>query len=217
MEPFVFVDKDRIKLDSSVKVVKASSYTQIVAAETALIEAKRRADQMVIEAQQKAEEITAAAEEVYATEKERGYQEGLQAAKQEMATHMSRMANKTSSFFHAIEEKLASLVIDTVKKVIGRMDQNDLIRSLVKQALSVFRNQKQIILKVSPVQRDLLIDELSEILMHYPHINTIEVIGEERLKPGEVIMETPIGIVDASIKTQVAAIRQAFSDSFKNP
>jgi type III secretion protein L len=215
MDSFIFIDKHQLKLDPKVKVIKADSYSRIIAAEDALTQARKLADQIVEDAKSKADDILKSAEKTYVEEKKRGYREGMQIAKHEMATKMGTMALKSTQFFHNIEEQVVTLVIDTVRKVVDTIDQDELITRLVKKALAVFKNRKAIILKVAPVQVDTLNEHLSEILQSYPYVETIEVNGDDRLVPGQVIMESSLGIVDAGIETQLSAIRQAFIKSFK--
>jgi type III secretion protein L len=215
MDSFIFIDKHQVKLDPKAKVIKAASYSRIIAVEDALTQARKLADQIVADAKSKADDILKSAEKTYAEEKKRGYQEGMQSAKHEMATKMGTMALKSTQFFHNIEEQVVTLVIGTVRKVMDTIDQDELINGLVKKALAVFKNQKAIILKVAPVQVDTLNEHLSEILQSYPYVETIEVNGDDRLVPGQVIMESSLGIVDAGIETQLSAIRQAFIKSFK--
>jgi type III secretion protein L len=56
--------------------------------------------------------------------------------------------------------------------------------------------------------------QIAEILSSYPNIDGIEILADERLSQNQLILESPIGIVDASIDTQLAAISDAFSRCF---
>jgi type III secretion protein L len=105
--------------------------------------------------------------------------------------------------------------MDTVRKVIGGIDKKELISGLVKTALAIMKSQKQITLKVAPLQVDSLNERLSEIIRNYPQINSIEIKGDERLSPGNLVMESRIGIVDAGIETQLTAIEAAFKRCFQ--
>ena len=200
----IFLEKDRIKISPAIKVIKAAEHSSVL-----------HADAVLSEARAKAEQIAKEAESAYVSEKLRGYQDGLQTAKREMAAIIAATAIKSAQYFHAIEEKTANLVLDAVRKVINGTNQSELVIGLVKRALAVMKNQKQITLKVEPVHVDALSDHLSEILRGYPQIDTVEVRGDDRLSPGELIMESEIGIVDASVEVQLAAIKEAFSSCFR--
>lgn len=215
MASFIFIDKDRVTAPKSTKVIKAADYSRIVSADKLLSEARINADKIIAQARKKAEEIIKAAEIDYETEKQKGYHDGIQTAKQEMADRISTLAIKTSQYYSNLEENITTLVMNTVRKVIGGIDKNELISGLVKSALAVMKSQKQITLKVAPVQVDSLNERISEIIQNYPQINSIEVQGDGRLSPGQLVIESPIGIVDAGIETQLTSIEAAFKRCFQ--
>ena len=236
MASFIFIENNRLKIPPATKVIKAKSYAGIHSTNTILSEAKNKAEEIISKAREQAEEIiskglkqaeeieskaqaqtekiTKEAEIAYAAEKQKGYQEGLEKAKHEMAVNISAIPLKTAQYYHTVEKKMTTLVMDTVRKVIDNMDKSELIVGLVKKALLVFKSQKMITLKVALVHVDLINEYLSEIMAGYPNIDTIEIKGDERISPNELIMESEIGIVNAGIETQLAAIEEAFTKCF---
>jgi type III secretion protein L len=172
---------------------------------------------MISKARSRAEEIIKDAESVYASEKQRGYQRGLEKAKHEMTVEISATSLKTAQYFHAIEKKTITLVMDTVKKIIDITDKSELIIGLLKKALLILKSQKQITVKAALDQVDAINDRLDEIMTIYPGIDTIDVKGDDRISPTDLIIESEIGIVNAGIETQLAAVEQAFSQCFSTP
>jgi type III secretion protein L len=214
METYILIDNNRLKISPSAKLIKAESYSTIVEADDILSKVKARADQILQTAREDARTIERDAKSAYTLEFEKGYNDGLKKAKQEMASQISATIFKSEHYIHNFEEKIAALVLDTVRKVIAGIDQMDLISALIKKALTTMKHQKNIKLKVSPLHIDFLNDRISEILTSLPYLDGIEVIADERLTPNQLVMESPIGIVDASIETQLAAIQDAFSRCF---
>jgi type III secretion protein L len=214
METYILIDNNRLKISPSAKLIKAESYSTIVEADDILSKVKARADQILQTAREDARTIERDAKSAYTLEFEKGYNDGLKKAKQEMASQISATILKSEHYIHNFEEKIAALVLDTVRKVIAGIDQMDLISALIKKALTTMKHQKNIKLKVSPLHIDFLNDRISEILISLPYLDGIEVIADERLTPNQLVMESPIGIVDASIETQLAAIQDAFSRCF---
>ena len=214
MASFIFIENNRVKIPSATKVIKADSYTRIISTDKILSEAQSTAEEIVSKARTEAEKITKEAEIAYAAEKQKGYREGLEKAKHEMGVKISAVSFKTAQYYHSVEKKMTTLVMDTVKKVIEGMDRNELIIGLVKKALLMFKSQKLITLKVAPVHVDLINEYLSEIMAGYPNIDIIEIKGDERISCNDLIMESEIGIVNAGIDTQLTAIEQAFMKCF---
>ena len=214
MENYVFIENNKLRISPSTKLIKAKSYTSISTVEDILKKARERADVILSSAQKNSELIKERAENAYELEKERGYQEGIEKGQREMATKITSTILKSEEYIHAFEEKIIALVLYAVRKIIDEMEKGEMIRALVKKSLSVMKNQKQIKLKVSPVHVDYLNMQIAEILSSYPNIDGIEILADERLSQNQLILDSPIGIVDASIDTQLAAISDAFSRCF---
>lgn len=214
MKMYVFIDTNRIRISPATKLIKAGSYTTITKSEDIISQVNIKAEKILRIAQENAERMLAEAEKVYLTEKERGYSEGIKKSEKEMATEMSTLAINTEKYLSEIEQQITALVLNTVKKVIGDLDQGELIRSLVKNSLAAMRNHKFIKLKISPTHIDFLNSRINEMLNAYPNIHGIEIIADDRLSQNQLILESPIGIVDSSIESQLSAIKDAFERGF---
>lgn len=214
METFILIDNSRLKISPSAKLIKAESYSTIVEADDILSTVRARADQVLQTAMEDARTIERNAKTAYTLEFKKGYNDGFKKAQKEMASQISATILKSEHYIHNFEEKIAGLVLDTVRKVIDGIDQRDLICALIKKALTTMKNQKNIKLKVSPLHIDFLNDRISEIMATLPYLDGIEVLADERLTPNQLVLESPVGIVDASIETQLAAIQDAFSRCF---
>lgn len=225
MESFIFVENNALKISPATKIIKAESHTRILAVEEALAEvretgrsfiekARRESEQILADAKKKAQEIINAAEAAHASEKQKGYEEGISAAKKDMAVEINTLALNTADFYRTVEKKMVDLVMDTVKKVIAQTDQDERVRGLVKSSLATMKSQKQITLKIAPIHLDLINARLGEIMADYPQIENIEVRADERIHPDNLILESDLGIVDASIEPQLAAIEEAFARCF---
>lgn len=213
---YVFIENSKLRISPSTKLIKAKSYTTISEAEDIITEVRKKAEQILRSAQEDAERMREAAKQAYTSEKERGYKEGLQKSQKEMATEISATTIHTERYLHEIEQKIIAIVLDTVRKVIDGIDQNELISALVEKALTVMRNHKHIKLKISPMHVDFLNVRITEILTAYPNIHGIDIIADDRLSQNQLIFESPIGIVDAGIETQLSAIQDAFSRCFSS-
>ena len=216
MDTYILIDNNRLKVSPSSKLIKAESYSDIVKAEDILFKVRTKADQILRAAKEEAKKIERDAKSAYASEYEKGYNDGLEKAKQEMASQINATILKSEHYIHNLEETITALVLDTVRKVIDALDQSELINALVKKALTVMKNKKQIKLKVSPIHVDFLNEKITEILTAFPYIDGIEVLADERLAQNQLVLESPVGIVDASIETQLAAIQDAFARCFSH-
>jgi type III secretion protein L len=185
------------------KVIKAADYQ-------VYLEAKALIDRAAAEAEAIRAEAAAARE----AEKRRGYEEGTAAAKLEAAERMMDTVTGTLDYFSRVEETMVELVIGAVDRVIGALDDRELIRRIVKNALSVVRSQKQVTVRVAPDQAAAVKEQLNDILKPYPSIGIVDIVADGRLSRGGCILESDIGSVDASIEIQLEAIRRAIAKSF---
>jgi type III secretion protein L len=200
MEVYVFIENDKIRISPETKIIKAKTYTTISEAENILNKLHKRA-----------ESIKMSAKKAFRSEKERGYNDGLRNCKHQMAQEISSVSIQTEKYLHEIEDKIKSLVLHTVRKIIDEIEPHELISALVKKSLELMRHHNQIKLKVSPLHLDFLNDKINEIKGPYPNIKGIEIVAEDRLSKDQLILESPIGIVDASIDTQLNAIQDSFT------
>jgi type III secretion protein L len=186
------------------KVIKADDYL-----------AYANGREIIENAEAQAREIVAEAERVYEREKERGYQDGLLEANLRASEHMIDTVSNTVNYFANVEDQMVQLVLQALRKVVGDMDEAELIRRIVHHALNVVRNQKQVTLRVAPDQVEELRSGINTIIADYPSINFVEVVADGRLRKGGCILESDIGIIDASIEVQLEAFRRSMTRSFQ--
>ncbi len=166
----------------------------------------------VIEAAQlEAAAIRAAATGAYEEERRRGYEEGMTAARLEAAEKMIANVGSTIDYFEKVEDRMTQLVLQAMRRIVAGFDDRQRVITVVKSALAAVRNQKQITLRVAPDRLDMLKAATDELLAAYPGIGYLDLVPDSRLHDDACIVETEIGIVEASIEGQIAALGRAFT------
>ncbi|MEG1769575.1 MAG: FliH/SctL family protein, partial [Comamonas sp.] len=79
-----------------------------------------------------------------------------------------------------------------------------------KNALSVVRNQKQMTLRLQPQQVEVVRTRINDLLSAYPGVGYLDIVPDGRLGAHACILESEIGLVEASIDGQIAALEKAF-------
>jgi type III secretion protein L len=176
---------------------------QIIAA------ANAKSKAILEEALEKRKEIFKEAKRYYENEAKRGYADGYATGKAKMAEELVEIAAKNSENFKQLESSVVGLVLKALQRIAGNIDKRELIVNVVRQALRTVKNQREAILKVSPQDSQAVRDHLEEILSD-GSVDYLEVTADSRLKPGTCILETDIGVVDASLEIQLESIRNAF-------
>lgn len=198
MVSFVEIKTDNLQLAPGLKVLKAKDYVSYLDSQH-LVEA----------ANSKADSIIAKAQQAYETEKQRGYQDGLEQAKIENAQAMVATLARCNEYYLQVEYKMMNVVLDAVRKIIDTFDDVDTTISVVREALQLVSNQKQVILHVHPEQVVDVREKVAGVLSDFPEVGYVDVVADARLKNGGCILETEVGIIDASIDGQIQALKQA--------
>src|SRR5262249_44137233 len=102
-----------------------------------------------------------------------------------------------------------------LRRVIGDFDERKRVEAIVQKALELLRNQSQVRLKVSPAQADWMQTRLEALLASFPRIQFLEVKTATRLPSDGCILETELGVIDATLETQLRAIEKALIQAIK--
>ena len=162
-------------------------------------------------ARAEAEAIRQAARKAYEDECKRGYRDGQEEARLAAAEQMIENVGRSIDYFGKVEERMVDLVVQAMRRIIADFDDRERVVTVVKGALAAVRNQKQVTLRVAPDRVDMVKQATNEILAAYPGIGYLDLVGDARLSGDGCILETEIGIVEASIDGQIEALRSAFA------
>ncbi|BDV01961.1 type III secretion system protein [Thermodesulfomicrobium sp. WS] len=204
MRSAILIKGGSIGLVPGKKVIKAAEYAEMTEASALLDAAAREAERIRAEAQEAAKSM-----------REKGYRDGLREGKQKMAEKMLETVQRTVDYMASSEEMLCELVVTAVRRVIGELGERERIVRIVRNALAVVRSQKQVVVKVAPQDLEAVQAEVDALLRQFPGIEFIEVVADGRLSPQSCILESGMGIVDASVEVQLAAIRNALMKTIR--
>jgi type III secretion protein L len=190
-------------ISNEIRVLKGEDHVALVDAQTAVLHAKNQANRIIADAQ-----------EAFEAEKKRGYTEGRDAALLDQAEKMIETVGRTVDYFSGVEGKMVDLVMQAVRKVIDGFDNKEQIVIVVKNALAVVRNQKQMTLRLHPDEVDIVRERINELLAAYPGVGYLDIMADARLTLGACILESDIGMVEASLEGQITALHNAFQRTF---
>ena len=121
---------------------------------------------------------------------------------------MTSLTVKHSDYINSLRGEIVTLVEKAVQKVLGELDKKELITGIVHNALKMIKSERQATLKVSPKDSQAVREKLDEILQGRM-VDDLEVVPDSRLKPGTCVLETVMGVIDASLDVQMEAIMGA--------
>lgn len=194
------LNKDALIPGAGQRVLKAADAALLMEA-NALIEAARaRADVIALEAQQ-----------AYEQRRQEGYQDGREEGRLEHAEKLMETVLSSVEFIEGIESTLVNVVNQAVRKVIGDLDNDERIVRIVRNALVMVRNQQRVTVRLAPADEPAVRTALAAMLQNRPEAASfLEIMPDVRMERGSCLLESELGVVDASLETQLRALENAF-------
>lgn len=145
-----------------------------------------------------------------------GYKEGLAKAQQDIAQlslAMNDFMNAKEKIYEEISPKILDISMEVAKKIIKQeVETNkDLLIGIIIGAMEkLSKNEKHVILKVSPEDKDYVKTNIESIMTKLQMEAKVSIQQEMKLSKGSVIVETNNGLIDASIETGLQIIEEMF-------
>ena len=145
-----------------------------------------------------------------------GYNQGLAKAQEDI----NFLRESIKDFFAYKEEAMKAvsgdileIALDVAQTIIKKeveQDKEILLNTIVDILKSNAKADERITLKVSPDDAEFVKLSIPQMLSISQTEAKISVVAQENIDKGSVIVETSSGIVDASFKTQLDVLREAF-------
>ena len=149
------------------------------------------------------------------TKRQEGFNKGQDEGKAAIADQILATMTQSAAYFSRVEDVMIDLVMRSVRHVLGEMDQRAIIERIVHRALESTRNENQVTVRVSPRQADGIKARINDLVTKFPKIQFLDVQPDTRLPEDGCVLETEIGVVDASLEAQLKAIEKALVRAMK--
>ena len=196
--------EDSVRPAAGSKIIKAEEYGLFL-----------EADALLAAAREKSALMQKKAEEAYAQKKEEGYRDGIEEGKMEHAEKMMETILRSVEFIEGIEDTLVSVVNQAIRKIIGEMDGKDRIVRIVRNALNNVRGQQKVTVRVAPADEEAVTQALAAMTAGSSGSGFLTIVADARLSRDSCILESELGVVDASLETQLKALEHAFHSKIR--
>lgn len=155
----------------------------------------------------------------------KGHAEGLEKGKEEAqgtieeanakAERTMRAAMESRKVYLSMAEAdVTSIAMHVVEKVLPQhfIDVPQVILPLVKKALAKVKDQPSVTVNVAPNAYEMAVMAQPELQSSLEGRAMLQIHADESLKPGDCVLETPNGNVDARLQTQLELIRQSLQN-----
>ncbi len=193
-------DLEKLKIEPGRKVIKAAELETVLDAQAILDAARAEAQRIVDGAQAEFERQSKA-----------GYEDGMTAGRMEIAERMIDSVAKTVNYVSSLERSVVDLVMKAMRKILGEMPDRERVVQVVRSALAVARTQRNVTVRVNPEEAEHVREQLAQITKPYPGVHFLEVAADVRLAKGSCLLESEVGVVDASLDVQLKAIENSLA------
>ena len=118
----------------------------------------------------------------------------------------------TADYFVKAEDDVVAIVMMAIEKILPQhfLDVPQVVLPVVREAIKYVRDQKEIKVHVEPESYDLVLMARGEFqAMLTDGTAVLEIVSDDTLKPGDCVIETPNGGVDARLLTQIELMKNA--------
>jgi flagellar assembly protein FliH len=183
-----------------------------------IADAQKQADRIITQGQQEADELRRKAYEEGA---EQGYQESMEKTEQEIIIYkeqtkelIGKLGEIKKNYLSDHLDDLLDLIFMITKKILNTAIEfkPELIASVVKNVLEETGDAETLIIRVNPLHVPFL--DLPEENLSEKRKFTIE--PDPSIKPGDCIVETEKGFIDAQIDEQLHYLKNILKDEHRN-
>ncbi|MDR1647587.1 MAG: HrpE/YscL family type III secretion apparatus protein [Zoogloeaceae bacterium] len=170
------------------------------------------AEKLLAVAREEEARIAASAEGIYQERHEAGYRDGLMAGKMEYAAKILETVMSSVEYLENLETSIVKIVGEVTRKLIGEMDHEEVIVRLVRQALNAVRSERRVRIRVSARDEAAVRRDLALLLQQRDGgaSGFLDILPDPELPPGACILESEMGVIEASLETQLKNMEKTF-------
>jgi flagellar assembly protein FliH len=137
----------------------------------------------------------------------------MQAIAQRLAQSLVELSKLRSRIRASAEGDLVRLATAVARKIVHRelTIDPDSVEGLIRVALDKLEGREIYRVRVHPDQEV----PVRSAIARFSGPSNIEIVGDQTLKCGDVLFETPQGALDASVETQFKEIERGFADRLR--
>ena len=185
-----------IKPGPATRILKQEEYSKLISAA-----------EIIAAAEAEAQKIRADAEEAYNARKEEGYSDGVMEGQLQQAEKMLETGMQAVEYLEGLERQIVEVVSTAVRKIIGELDDKERIVRIVRTALEQVRGRQRVVVRVSP-EEEAYVNEAFNVMTGKSK-SALEIVSDARMKPGDCVLESEMGLIEASLPVQLKAIENA--------
>ena len=145
--------------------------------------------------------------DIVETSRREGYEAGRIEGERQAAALLLKTTAEVNAYIAGLERQIAELSLTVVEKLLGRLDQAELVARLAQQALQSFQHERAVTITVAPA----LADRVAALVQRHNDNDALKiaVLADPRLDGSKCVLANAVAVVDAGLDTQLSVIRDA--------
>lgn len=170
--------------------------------------ARQQAEAMLAQARQQAEILLDTARRDAERNARLGYEQGSRRAVQEWQARQIGYAIDRGQALRALHQKLAGIVTGAVERIVRTESREALYQRALDSVHGLTDGATSLALRVNPADYEEARNALAA-LPEPPHGVSLQVMADDSLRPGSCVFESDLGVLDASLHTQLHGLSAA--------
>ena len=166
------------------------------------------AEAMRKSAEEEAQAIIAAAKSKAKLVEEEAFQEGLNQARSQVASEMVALGQAKDKMLKDVGAKVPSIIQKVVTNLLGTLPKPELVATLLQQAIKEEALGLKLVVKVHPSCKDAALEVFTKL---DTTDMTIKVVAEDSFCEDQCVVESELGVVDASLQGLLEKLREVLA------
>ena len=196
----VVLNGQGVAIAPGVRRLRSAEYLDLMAASQALAQARDQAGQIVRQAQSVSEDA-----------RRQGLQQGRAEARAELSDSVAQLRAQLSRWAQETEPRLMSIVLRCVREIVRGVDTDILVQDSVHRALAEMSAAQDVRIQVHESEAEALRAQVGALMERHDLRGVIRVEASAALKPGDCIVESPLGVVDLRVESQLRFVQQTLA------
>jgi type III secretion system HrpE/YscL family protein len=208
--------KNEFRIAAGQRVIKGPEYRTRVEADVLIDSARQAAARIVAEADlryqatvEKCRQVQAEMDNTYHDAVEEGYKAGFAGAQRDYAAEINDALIERAEIIDQLEYSLVDMLVDSLKTILGDMGADRSLRGIAINALHKAGRAQFARLRVHPDRVESVQHVIQGIKHEFEGLEWIEVVADTNLQPEDCLLQTPAGILDFSLDTQLRILKES--------
>ena len=199
-------------------LISAETFNVLASADSILEQARVEALEKIAAAEQQAHAIRELAQADAEAIRRRARAEGISEAQRQLSSKITDEQTHRARSIADLDERIGMIVTRTLSKVIGESERDEqFFTQAIRRVLSAVRGEKLLTIRVKPAQLGAAEKAVDAAVALVDAEHFIEVVPDASLRTGACLVESPHGVVDAGLDTQLETIRRALTTIWTHP